>query len=117
MQKIKVGDMVKVLNIPGLCNEDYPEIVGEVFKVTRADVEEDSYSVENTSSYFSYYARDLELQSPKALNGHIWLIANKQTGKVIEGYQTRKEARENLMLKECQSDFKINYKIVKYTFN
>lgn len=114
MQEFKVGDMVKVLNIPGLDPTTCPEIVGKVFKVIYADVERDAYMVESEYS-FVYYANDLELQlqSPKALNGHIWLITNKQTGKVIEVYRTRKEARENF----CNYNNPPDLKIVKYTFN
>lgn len=113
MSKIKVGDKVKVLRISGVNIDNHPDIKQNTFTVKKALGS--CYLLE--SSYFLYGEEDLELvsrhQDNLGIRGHLWLIVKRDNGKVVEGFETRKEARENL---NSNYDSRKNFKIVKYEF-
>ena len=114
--KFKVGDKVKVLSILGVDSDDYPEIVGKVFTVVNSNSDYPRGLYQLNNCVFSFNDDSLELDEPKAqqpsLNGHIWLIVNKKMSKVVEGFETRNEAR----FSKSFYDFPENFKIVKYIF-
>lgn len=116
MSKIKVGDKVRVLRIPGVNMDNHPDIKENIFTVEKVpDSRNSNYLLD--SNYFAYGEEDLELvsthQDNLGIQGHLWLIVNRANGKVVEGYETRKEARENL---ESNYDDCKKFKIVKYEF-
>lgn len=107
----KVGDKVKVISIPGVDIDNQPEMKGRIYTI-QEKVGEELFI--NDSLGFVFHAPNLKLVSESLeLKGHLWLIANKQSGKVIEGYETREEARMNL---SSNYDSRENFKIVKYEF-
>lgn len=133
MQKFKIDDKVKFI-IPekeqdyfnsNECKFDgdwqginyYPEsmkiFIGATGNIIDYTKTLNSYTVSFNGESWCIPENWLEDAIRNALNGHIWLITNKQTGKVIEGYQTSKEARENF----CNYDNPSDFKIVKYSFN
>ena len=109
--KFKVGDKVKVISIPGVDINNHPDMKDKIYTVR------DTWGKEiyiNDSFGFVFHASNLESVSKSlTLKGHLWLIVNKESGKVVEGYETRKEARENL---NSNYDFRKNFKVVKYEF-
>lgn len=107
----KVGDKVKVISIPGVDIDNHPEMKGRVYTIQQKCGKQ---LFINDSLGFVFHAPNLKLVSESLeLRGHLWLIVNKQSGKVIEGYETRKEARMNL---SSNYDYRENFKIVKYEF-
>jgi len=111
MPKIKVGDKVKVISIPGVNIDNHPDIKQNTFTVVQIlDGEYTHYQLD--SSDFVFGENDLEVVS-RNINGHLWLIANRITGKVIEGYETRQEARDNLSLTYFSPE---KFNIIKYEF-
>lgn len=135
--KFKVGDKVKV-RIPEDQLESFnPDEVntsgdwtginyfpdgmatylGQIGEVTEYDPDLKSYRILFEDSDDWYFPESFVVSvkdTSETLNGHIWLIVNKKTGKVIEGYQARKEARDNLAI---MYDNPSQFKIIKYTFN
>lgn len=116
MSKIKVGDKVKVLRIPGVNINNHPDIKQNTFTVKKGPDSHGSYYLLE-SSYFAYGEKDLELvsrhQDNLSIQGHLWLIVKRDNGKVVKGFETRKEARENL---NSNYDHREKFKIVKYEF-
>ena len=135
--KFKVGDKVKV-RIPedqlDSFNQYEPNFSGDwhgvnyfpdpmatylgcVGEVTEYDSYLKSYRILFKNSDDWYFPESFIVSvkdTSETLNGHLWLIVNKKTGKVIEGYQTRKEARDNLAIMYDNSS---QFKILKYTFD
>lgn len=109
--KFKVGDKVKVISIPGVDINNHPEMKDKIYTVR------DKWNKEiyiNDSFGFVFHASNLELVSKSLeLKGHLWLIVNKESGRVVEGFETRARARYAL---SSTYDYWKKLKIVKYEF-
>ena len=102
--KFKVGDKVTIKGISNVMSSTEKEVVGTTSTITK--VGEHYYDCANN---YQFYEEQLKLAKPK-LNGHIWLIVDKDSNKVLDGLSTRKDAR-------CYKIFyPDNTKIVKYVF-
>ena len=100
--KFKVGDKVTIIGISNVM----PDIADKVVGTTTVITEVGKYFY-NCVNGIQFYEEQLIIAKPK-LKGHIWLIVEKDTGKVLEGRDTRAVAR---MYKNCYSD---RTEIVKY---
>lgn len=109
--KFKVGDKVKVISIPGVDINDRPEMKDKIYTVKDVLTK---YIYLNDSFGFVFHPPNLELVSkPLKLKGHLWLIVNKESGRVVEGFETRARARHAL---SSTYDYWKKLKIVKYEF-
>lgn len=102
--KFKVGDKVTIKGISNVMSSTEKEVVGTTSTITK--VGEHYYDCANN---YQFYEEQLKLAKPK-LNGHIWLIIEKDTGKALEGFKTRERAR-------CyKTTYPDNTEIVKHVF-
>lgn len=102
--KFKVGDEVTIKGISNVMPSTEKEVVGTTSTITKVR----KYYYDCVNGY-QFYEEQLKLAKYK-LNGHIWLIVEKDTGKALAGHSTRKDAR---FYKNFYPD---NTKIVKYVF-
>lgn len=116
MSKIKVGDKVRVLRVPGVNINNHPDIKQNTFTVEKGP-DSHGYYYLLESSYLVYGEKDLELvsrhQDNLGIRGHLWLIVKRDNGKVVEGFKTRARARHAL---SSTYDYWKKLKIVKYEF-
>ena len=102
--KFKVGDKVTIKGISNVMSSTEKEVVGTTSTITKVG----KYYYDCANNY-QFYEEQLEIANPK-INGHLWLIVDKDSGKALAGFGTRKYAR---FYKNFYPD---NTKIVKYVF-